>query len=201
MWLAMAFVIVGATLQTSAFTRAHLIVGRVITGFGTGIDSSTVPMYQSELCRKEVRGRLVSWEVLFIGIGISFAYWLDYGMSYTSGSIAWRLPIAVQLIFAIAVIILLFGLPESPRWLFKRGREREAIEVLCQVFDLPVEDEYIQSEIRAIKHAIASESGIRSHSALFKSDKIKTRRRVMLAYFGLFMNQMVGINMDDSPTL
>lgn len=195
MWLAMAFVVVGATLQTSAFTVAHLVVGRVITGFGTGIDSSTVPMYQSELCRKEVRGRLVSWEVLFIGIGISFAYWLDFGMSYTSGSIAWRLPISVQLIFAICVIILLKGLPESPRWLFKRGREREAIEVLCQVFDLPVEDEYIQSEIRAIKHAIATESGSRSHMALFRSDKLKTRRRVILAYFGLFMNQMVGINM------
>jgi MFS family permease len=121
-------------------------------------------------------------------------------MSYTSGSIAWRLPIAVQLIFAISVIILLFGLPESPRWLFKRGRDQEAIEVLCQVFDLPVEDEYIQSEIRAIKHAIAQESGIRSHRALFKSDKIKTRRRVLLAYFGLFMNQMVGINMVSTQT-
>ena len=41
-------------------------------------------MYQSELCRKEKRGRLVSWEVLFLGVGISFAYWLDFGMSYAS---------------------------------------------------------------------------------------------------------------------
>lgn len=70
MWLAMAFVLVGATLQTSAYTVAHLIIGRVVTGFGTGIDSSTVPTYQSELCRAEKRGRLVSWEVMFIGIGI-----------------------------------------------------------------------------------------------------------------------------------
>lgn len=108
-------VLVGASLQTSAYTVPHLVIGRVITGFGTGIDSSTVPMYQSELCRKEKRGRLVSWEVLFIGIGISFAYWLDFGMSYAGGAIAWRLPIAVQLIFALVVIILLFGLPESPR--------------------------------------------------------------------------------------
>jgi MFS family permease len=66
-WLAMGLIVVGATLQTSAFTRAHLIVGRIITGFGTGIDSSTVPMYQSELCRKEWRGRIVSWEIWFIG--------------------------------------------------------------------------------------------------------------------------------------
>jgi MFS family permease len=63
----MGLIIVGAVLQTSAYTLAHLIVGRIITGFGTGIDSSTVPMYQSELCRKEWRGRIVSWEIWFIG--------------------------------------------------------------------------------------------------------------------------------------
>lgn len=69
----MAFVIVGATLQTSAFHVSHLIIGRIITGLGTGIDSSTVPMYQSELCAKEKRGRLISTEILFIGIGIVMA--------------------------------------------------------------------------------------------------------------------------------
>jgi MFS family permease len=66
----MGLIIVGASLQTSAHTLAHLIVGRIITGLGTGIDSSTVPMYQSELSKREWRGRLVSWEILFIGIGI-----------------------------------------------------------------------------------------------------------------------------------
>ncbi len=43
-WLAMGLILIGASLQTSAYTLAHLIVGRVITGFGTGIDSSTVPV-------------------------------------------------------------------------------------------------------------------------------------------------------------
>ena len=66
-WVAMGLIIVGATLQTSAYSLAHLITGRIITGFGTGIDSSTVPMYQSELCKKEWRGRIVSWEIWFIG--------------------------------------------------------------------------------------------------------------------------------------
>lgn len=73
-WLAMALIIVGASLQTSAYSLSHLIIGRVITGLGTGIDSSTVPMYQSELCRKEWRGRIVAWEIWFIGIGIVLAY-------------------------------------------------------------------------------------------------------------------------------
>ena len=105
----------GATLQASAYHVAHLVIGRVITGFGTGIDSSTVPTYQSELCRAEKRGRIVSWEVLFIGVGIVLSYWLDFGMSYADGPVSWRFPIAFQLVFAIIVTVLLFGLPESPR--------------------------------------------------------------------------------------
>jgi hypothetical protein len=77
-------------------------------------------------------------------------------------------------------------------WLFKRGQEREAIEVLCEVFDLPEEDAYIQHEIANIKHALAEESTVQSNRALFRKDKLHTRRRILLAYFGLFMNQMGG---------
>lgn len=44
-WLAMGWIIVGAALQASAYTRAHLIVGRIVTGLGTGLKTSTVPMY------------------------------------------------------------------------------------------------------------------------------------------------------------
>ena len=142
-------------------------------------------------------GRLVSQEVLCIGVGIVAAYWIDFGMSYTQGSIAWRLPISLQLILAVSVIILLFGLPESPRWLCKRGMRKEAEEVLCKVFDLPPEDEYIQSEMKSILHAIEIEknAGAQNLMNLFKSDRLQTRRRVILAYVGLFMNQLSGINL------
>jgi len=152
-------------------------------------------MYQSELSKKENRGRVVSWEIWFIGVGISLAYWIDYGFSHLNGSVAWRTPIAIQLVFAIIVTVIVWGLPESPRWLAKRGREREAIEVLCAVHDLQPDDEYIVGEIEAIRAAIAIEHGSRGISALFKSDILQTRRRVILAWFGLFMNQWSGINL------
>ncbi|KAJ4290580.1 hypothetical protein N0V90_010797 [Kalmusia sp. IMI 367209] len=196
-WLAMALIIVGATLQTSAFNIGHLIVGRVITGLGTGIDSSTVPMYQSELCKREWRGRVVSWEIWFIGIGICLAYWIDYGFSFLPGSVAWRCPIAIQLVFAIMVVFLVWGLPESPRWLCKRGRTEEAREVLCAVFNLDNNDPYVVSEMDAIRAAISIETGegAQKISGLFKKDILQTRRRVLLAWFGLFMNQWSGINL------
>jgi len=76
------------------------MVARFLTGIGTGIETSTVPMYQSELCEANKRGRLVASEPLFVGVGIVIAYWFDYGMSFVPGSIAWRLPIACQMIFA-----------------------------------------------------------------------------------------------------
>ncbi|KAM6528979.1 hypothetical protein FALCPG4_009931 [Fusarium falciforme] len=91
---------------------------------------------RSELCTPTSRGRLVSAEVPFIDVGIVSAYWFNFGMSFVGGPIAWRLPIALQALFAILVIILVFALPESPRWLFNHGREAEAIETLCAVYDM-----------------------------------------------------------------
>ncbi|KAK0306050.1 hypothetical protein LTR01_006398 [Friedmanniomyces endolithicus] len=196
-WLSMTFIIVGASLQASAYSLPHLIVGRVITGIGTGMDSSTVPMYQSELCKAEWRGRIVAWEIWFIGIGIVLAYWIDYAFSYVAGEAGWRTPIALQLIFAVAVVFIVWGLPESPRWLAKRGREEEAAQVLCDVFDLQRHDPYVLGEMDAIRAAIAIETGEGAGKALsiFKKDKLQTRWRVFLAWFGLFMNQWSGINL------
>lgn len=77
------------------------MIARFLTGIGTGIETSTVPMYQSELCEANKRGRLVASEPLFVGVGIVIAYWFDYGMSFVPGSIAWRLPIGCQMIFAV----------------------------------------------------------------------------------------------------
>ncbi|KAL9581829.1 MAG: hypothetical protein Q9212_003663 [Teloschistes hypoglaucus] len=197
MWLAMAFVIVGATLQTSAFSTPHLMVARYITGIGTGIDTTTTPVYQSELCDAKIRGRLVSSEPLFVGVGIVIAYWFDYGMSFVGGSISWRLPIGCQMVFAFSVIFLVFGLPESPRWLYARGKSEEALKVLCDVYDAPEDDAKIQEEQNAILEvlAIERETGEYRWSQLLERDEVQTGRRVMLAYGMQFMNQMGGINL------
>ncbi|KAI9040288.1 uncharacterized protein KD926_008378 [Aspergillus affinis] len=157
-WLAMAFVTVGAILQSSAFTVPHLVVGRLITGVGTGIKTSTVPMYQSELCDQRSRGRLVSAEVLFVDVGIVIAYWFDFGMSYVGGAIAWRLPVAAQIIFALVVVIPVIGLPESPRWLYRHGLHAEAMNVLCRMYDKEPSDSYILAERDAILAALKIES-------------------------------------------
>ena len=99
------------------------------------------------------------------------------------------------MIFAITVTLIVFGLPESPRWLYKRGRKEETLEVLCAVFDLEPDDEYIVSEMEAIRMAVELEQneGAQKATAIFRNDILKTPRRVGLAWFGLFMNQMSGV--------
>ncbi|KAH8666755.1 general substrate transporter [Xylariales sp. PMI_506] len=194
-WFAMFFISLGAILQCSAFGVPQFVIGRIITGFGVGIDTSTVPMYQAELCKPEVRGRLVTTEVLFTGLGVTIAYFFDYGMSFTKGPIAWRLPIACQVIPAMLVSVILFGLPETPRYLMQKGRHEEAIGVMCQVYGLPPDDERIQSEQAAIVHAIALETeNPFQWSKILQPDRVRTRRRLFLACLALFMNQWAGIN-------
>ncbi|KAF7557712.1 hypothetical protein G7Z17_g434 [Cylindrodendrum hubeiense] len=166
--LAMVLITVGAVLQAASFGLTELFIGRVTTGFGTGLKSSTVP-----------------------------SYWLDYALSFVGGSFAWRFPLAFQIIFAVAVVIMLIDLPESPRWLFKLNREQEAVEVLCRVFDEPENGEFIQGEKASISAALELEAQESSSSwfALFKDDTVKTRRRVLLAYAVMIMDQATGINL------
>ncbi|KAK3077127.1 hypothetical protein LTS18_011150, partial [Coniosporium uncinatum] len=197
MWIAMVWIIVGGALQASSYGVPQLMVARFITGIGTGIETSTVPMYQSELSKAHQRGRLVCSEAMFVGVGIVIAYWFDYGMNFTEGSIAWRLPIACQVIFAFVVIGLVFGLPESPRWLYNRGRNEEAVKVLCDVYDYDTDHPEFIRESNQILHAIE----IETHNAasswwdIFKQDEVQTGKRVLLAYGMQFMNQVGGINL------
>ncbi|KAK5740422.1 hypothetical protein LTR17_004685 [Elasticomyces elasticus] len=189
--------IVGAILQCTSYSVPQIMVARYITGIGTGIETSTVPMYQSELCDADKRGRLVSSEPLFVGVGIVISYFFDYGMRYVGGPVAWRVPIACQVVFAFLVIILVFGVPESPRWLYYRGRNEEALKVMCDVWDSPPDGEKVVKMQTEILETIALEKkhGQYKWREILKRDDVQTGRRVLLAYGMQFMNQVGGINL------
>jgi hypothetical protein len=90
-----------------------------------------------------------------------------------------------------------FGLPESPRWLYKNGENQKALDVLCLVYDRPPDDPKIVKEQTEILDALKleQEHGEYKWSQLLKRDEVQTGRRVLLAYGVQFMNQMGGINM------
>lgn len=110
-----AIMIVGAALQASAFGLPQFIVGRIITGMGNGLNTSTVPTWQSECSKSHRRGQLVMIEGALITGGICISYWLDFGMSFVDNQASWRFPIAFQGVFAIIIVCFILELPESPR--------------------------------------------------------------------------------------
>ena len=132
-----AIMVVGAAIQCSSFSLGQLIAARLITGFGNGMNTSTVPMWQSETSKSHRRGQLVMIEGTLIVFGVMISYWIDLGMSLAPGSVAWRFPIAFQIVLALIILSFILGLPESPRWLILKGHEDEALDVLCALNDLP----------------------------------------------------------------
>jgi hypothetical protein len=125
-------------------------------------------------------------EPLFVGIGIVISYFFDYGMSYVDAppGIAWRLPIACQIIFAFIVIGMVFGLPESPRYCYQKGRNEEAIKILCDVYDGTPDTPKIAREQQEILEAleVEREFGEYKWRNILTKDKVQTGRRVLLAY-------------------
>lgn len=64
---------------------------------------------------------------------MAVAYWVDYGCSFLSTSAQWRLPIALQVVFAVLTIGMISFLPDTPRWFLAHDRVEEAVEVLKRV--------------------------------------------------------------------
>lgn len=103
----------------------------------------------------------------------------------------------MQIVFAIFVFLLVFGLPESPRWLYTHDRAEEAVEVLCIVYDKPATDSLIVHEATQIKEVMELEesNGKFKWRNILKKDTVQTGRRVLLAWGVQFMNQAGGINL------
>ncbi|MEV6773823.1 sugar porter family MFS transporter [Nocardia sp. NPDC051030] len=145
--VAAAVFTVGVVGCTIAPNFGMLVVARFITGIAVGCSSATVPTYLSELAPTRVRGALSTLNQLMIVSGILIAYIIDWALS---GAQNWRLMFALAAVPAVILFFGLIGMPETPRWLVKAGRDAEARTVLEQTH----RDDDIDAELNSIREVI-----------------------------------------------
>ncbi|KAH6853133.1 sugar transporter STL1 [Chaetomium sp. MPI-CAGE-AT-0009] len=194
---------IGGALQACAYGIPHMIVGRIVAGLGNGLNTSTIPVWHSELMQADKRGKGLSIELAINIFGVMTAYWVDYGMSFVrDNSSQFRLPLALQCLFAIVTLAGIMFLPESPRWLLAHGETDQARHVLWALLpnakETDTNNEVVLAEVADIQHAIeeersAAEGG--SFKALLKNGPQKFFYRTMLGVGGQFMQQLSGINL------
>lgn len=192
--LGSAITIIGAILMATAFELAHLIVARVVLGVGTGLYLATVPVWQSEVSRANERGANVVADTMFIGSGISLALFIDLGFYFVkSNSVSWRFPFAFEIVLLLIVIAFVLLLPESPRWLVKRGRREEARDILARLLAVEPNSEMIDMDIRDIESSLAT-SESQSWLGAFRMGEQRFIHRTALATCVQFFQQICGIN-------
>ena len=194
-FLGSSIMVVGAALQCSAMSLAHLVAGRIITGFGNGMNTSTIPTWASETSRSHKRGKMVMIEGAMITCGIAMSYWIDFGFSFLEPStISWRFPIAFQIFLALILCTFIFELPESPRWLILKGKDNEALSVISALADLPPDDLLVTIEFAEIKDTVIEIQQTR-FTDLFTMGPDRNFHRVLLGFMIQVFQQVTGINL------
>ncbi|KAG6917552.1 hypothetical protein DXG01_002020 [Tephrocybe rancida] len=184
---------VGLQLDTK---WATFVVGRVIAGFGVGLVSCLVPMYQSECAPKSMRGLIVGLYQLTITIGALLAAIVLNATKNQQSHSAWRTPIAVQFAWAAVLAGGMFFLPESPRFLLKKGREEAGKVSLGRLLTVPADSPEVESEFQEIMAALEEDRKLGSGSYVdcFRNTPGKNGLRTWTGILLQGWQQLTGIN-------
>ena len=189
----------GCALCTD-FTQ--LVVYRIIGGVGIGVVSIVSPLYISEVSVAQYRGRLVSLYQLAVTVGFLGAYLVNYQLLAWSESGAllgvpllnkifitevWRGMLGMETLPAILFFIIIFFIPESPRWLIVRGQERKAINILERIYNSITEATNQLKETQSVLTAETSSEW----SLLMKPGILKA---VIIGVCIAILGQFMGVN-------
>ena len=164
---------------------------------GNGINTSTAPIWQTETSPAQLRGKLVMFEMVMNIVGFSICNWINYGLSFAGGAVAWRFPLAFQFVFIVCLFVTVPWLPESPRWLIYHGRDVEALEVLACLEGKKVDDAYVIAQQEEIQYSVnyEKEHQIRWRDLLRpQPGATKPLRRLVLGAGTQFIQQFEGMN-------
>lgn len=211
--------IIGTVIGVAAFGPhwgfGQFIISRVVGGIGNGMvsktalicnsnmllirggiqNTATIPSWVAECSRAHNRGFLVCIEASTVAVGTVIAYWVDFGLSFTDSSVSWRLPVALQIVFAAFLMWGAFALCESPRWLLSHGKLDEGLKVVAALNGTSIHDpRAIQQRDLILDGIIAAQQTQGSAKELLKHGKKQNFRRMTVGASSQVFQQLGGCN-------
>lgn len=189
--LAAILFIIGSIGSAIPETFNLYIMARIIGGIGIGITSTICPLYNAEIAPTKYRGRLVALNQLAVVTGIFLVYFVNLWIT-SSGDADWGVSTAWRWMFGVGVVpgviffALLFLVPESPRWLMKKGRKDEALAILNKVHGT----ELAKQEVVDIARSFEQKQG--RFKDIFSNPALKTA--LWVGVILAVLQQVTGIN-------
>jgi MFS transporter, SP family, arabinose:H+ symporter len=186
LWIGVLYLIsaVGSALAPEEYS---FMVFRFIGGLGVGISTVAAPMFISEIAPPHYRGRLTGMFQFNIVFGILIAF-LSNSLLSGAGESAWRWMLGVEAFPALIFTLFCFGLPESPRWLIVRKKDREGGLAVLRKGNPDFTEEELTFLLKEIE---STAEGNKVAGAFFSKKLLKP---ILLAFFVAFFNQLSGIN-------
>jgi len=186
LWVGIFFSVsaLGSALAPDPYTFSFF---RFIGGLGIGVSSVAAPAYVSEISTPATRGRLVAMYQFNIVFGILIAFLSNYFLKGVGGANDWRWMLGIMAIPSLIYTLLVFSIPESPRWLIAKKNDLVAAKKVFERIGVANPDDVIESVKKSIQH----ESGTGRGSGFFNR---KYSTILWLAFLVAFFNQWSGIN-------
>ena len=186
LWIGILFTVsaLGSALAQDPYTFSAF---RFIGGLGIGVSSVVAPTYISEISTPATRGRLGALYQFNIVFGILIAFLSNYFFQGVGGANDWRYMLGVLAIPSIIYMLMVLGVPESPRWLITKKNDPGAAKKIFSQIGVADPDSEISSVITSNQH-----EALAKNASAFFSPKHKTI--IWLAFMIAFFNQLSGIN-------
>ncbi|KAF2856754.1 MFS lactose permease-like protein [Plenodomus tracheiphilus IPT5] len=190
MFIGCSIIIIGACVQATCTNLGGFMGGRFVLGFGVAITSTAGPAYVSEMAHPTYRGVCTGIFNTFWWVGGIPGSFVPYGTNRIEGTLSWRIPIWLQLVFAGVVLISSPFLPETPRWLIANDRHEEALDTMAKFHgegnrDSPI----VKLEYKEMVEDISTTGSDKrwwDYSELFNTREARYRTMLILAmaFFG-----------------
>ncbi|KAJ5090801.1 hypothetical protein N7532_009485 [Penicillium argentinense] len=183
-------VIVGIAVSYSATTYGGALAGRIIVQCFVGWDNFLVPMFLAEISPTALRGAIVVIYVFAHILGSLICSFVTLATAKYEGDASWQVPLASMFAFPAFVLAFYWFIPESPRWLVRKGRNESALIHLQWLRGSRLSEDECREEINMLQHSVDRDREVKGQWPDFL--KGPNRRRLRIAIAVAIFNQVTG---------